>query len=354
MPVNTDTSTDQWQDHLRRKGWAIVPGVISPQQSQAMIDGFWKWTQRTCGAKPDQPSSWRNIHKLYLKHGMLIQHWSVGHMQPIWDLRDNDNVISIFQQIHNCRDLAVSFDGASISLPPEVTGRGWHRKDWLHIDQSLRRSDFECVQGWVTPLEVRPGDATLSLLEGSHLHHADFARHVAGPDNEPSVSCSPKDWHMLTDEEILWFRNRGCRRVDVQCPAGAMVLWDSRTVHSGRAPLKNRLESNLRMVAYISMMPRRLLTLADKKKKHRALLEGRTTNHWAAKRVRLFPKLPRTYGGVLPNVPSYSPPLLSRRAARMAGWDAPETCPLVLTDPVAREAAVVSALSKSASRRRNL
>lgn len=333
-----------WQDHLRRRGWAVVPDVISPQQCQAMIDGFWEWTRRTCGAAPDRPESWRSIHNLYPKHGMLLQHWAVGHMQAIWDLRDNDNVIRVFQKIHHCRDLTVSFDGASISLPPEVTRRGWHRQDWLHIDQSLRRSGFECVQGWVTPLEVGPGDATLSLLEGSHLLHADFARHVAGPDKTPAAACSPKDWHMLSDPDLRWFRDRGCRRVDVRCPAGAMVLWDSRTVHSGRAPLRNRPKPNPRMVAYISMMPRRLLTPAEKKKKRKALLEGRTTNHWAATRVRLFPKLPRTYNNPLPDVPPYAPPLLSLRAARMAGWDAPKRCPLTIPDRAKREAAVAAAL----------
>ena len=48
---------------------------------------------------------------------MLVQHFQVGHMQQIWDVRQHKNVQKVFQDIWGTEDLAVSFDGCSFGLP---------------------------------------------------------------------------------------------------------------------------------------------------------------------------------------------------------------------------------------------
>jgi hypothetical protein len=253
-------------------------------------------------------------------------------MQAIWDVRCKPNVLNIFEKIWNTSDLQVSFDGASTGFAPETTNRGWHTNNWLHLDQSPQRNEFECVQGWVTAFDVGPQDGTLIVLEGSHLLHKAFAIEFG----LNKLKKCRSDWFKLEQQHIDWYIGQGCKLVAIECPKGSMVLWESRTVHAGRAPVKGRLVPRHRMVAYISMMPSSMLTKRDREKKKRACMEGRLTSHWASKNVKLFPKWPRTYGAPLPSIPDYIPPHLTERGARLAGWEDPSECPLTIVDWDAR------------------
>jgi hypothetical protein len=57
------------------------------------------------------------------------------------------------------------------------------------------------------------------------------------------------------------------------------------------------------------MMPRDKASKANIDKKIKAFDNLRTTTHWA-NRTKLFSKMPRTYGGPIPNVKQINPPVL--------------------------------------------
>ena len=325
----------KFTEQLHRDGYAIVPNVLTPAECDNLATGFWNfWNTQTDGLiQREDTSTWKNIFKYFPNHGMLFQHWSIGHMQEIWDVRSNPNVKSVFESIWGTTDLTVSFDGASTGLAPEITGRGWHRDDWLHLDQSPHRNEFECVQSWVTAYDVGPGDGTLQLLKGSHLLHREFADHF----NLRKDKRYRSDWFKLTQEHVDWYLARGCEKIAIECPAGSMVLWESRTVHAGRSAVRGRPVARNRMVAYVSYMPISKLTPKEARKKQKAIVNGRLTNHWAASRVKLFAKHPRTYGNPMPNPKPYKPPYLSLEGAKLAGWiHNPEQCPLTIQDPEQR------------------
>ena len=125
-------------------------------------------------------------------------------------------------------DLLVSFDGASFHFSPETTGFGWYNPDksWLHSDQSYLRNGLECVQGWINAYDTNEGDATLTFLEGSNRFHTDFANQF-----NPTSS---DDWFVLKQEHLNWYSNtKACIKVNIKCPVGSLVLWDSRTIHCG-------------------------------------------------------------------------------------------------------------------------
>lgn len=333
-------------DHLREHGYVIVPNVLNATECQRMQDGFWEFWQAR-GVTRD-PSTWKNLYNYFPNHGMLIQHYGFGHCQAIWDVREK--VKPIFADLWGTDRLTTSFDGGSMGVPPEVTGRGWHHKDWLHLDQSPTRNGLEAYQSWVTPLDVREGDGTLTVLKGSHKKHAEFADRFSLrvlPDDSTKVKHQKKqDWFKLTQEHVDWY---DCEQVDITCPAGSMVVWDSRTVHAGKAPRKGRAAPNLRMVAYVCMQPDRL-TDSLRKKKQIALLEGRMTSHWA-NRVKLFGKKPRTYGKPLPPELTYVPPCLTETTAALAGFQG--DCPLTIQDATARAAAANTLLQQLKKRKRH-
>jgi ectoine hydroxylase-related dioxygenase (phytanoyl-CoA dioxygenase family) len=311
------TNLESIIETLEKYGVAIIPSLLNQTEINNMNNGMWDFLEYITGdfdipINRNKKESWKSFYNLYPMHSMLIQHWSIGHAQHVWDLRQNPKIVDVFAKIWNCNreDLLTSFDASSFHFPPEDTNRGYFRQPWLHCDQSFTRNDFECVQSWVTGYDVHEDDATLLFLEKSHLYHQEFKDHFEIEKKE--------DWLQLSEEQIKFYLDKGCEQKRISCPAGSLVLWDSRTIHCGSEPIKGREHKTFRNVSYICMMPRKLSTKANIEKKVKAFNNLRTTTHWAH-RTKLFSKMPRTYGGVIPNVKQINPPTLSELGKKLAG-----------------------------------
>ena len=289
-------------------GVAIIPNLLNTQECHDMLQGLWDYfthiTQNwETPITKDNPSSWKLIHTLFPLHSMLIQHWGIGHCQAVWNVRQNPKIIEVFSHLWNTNDLLVSFDGASFNMPPETTGRGWNRNNtWFHCDQSFTNNEFTCVQSWVTALDVNPGDATLSFLEGSHQYHGELAKTFGITDKT--------DWYKLNREQEEFYLDKGCSHQKISCPSGSLVLWDSRTIHCGTEAFRERTNPNQRAVIYLCYMPRSLAKPGALKKRRKAFNELRMTTHLAHK-PKLFPVNPRTYGNPIPNINPVSTPELN-------------------------------------------
>jgi ectoine hydroxylase-related dioxygenase (phytanoyl-CoA dioxygenase family) len=323
------TTKDELKHKLDTYGVAIVPNVLNAEECAALESGMWAdiehiTQQFDTPIKKNDPNTWNEWYKLYPKHAMLMQNYQIGHTQTVWDVRQNPKVVKPFTDIWNVQssDLLCSFDGISFHMPPEQTNRGWFRNNWLHTDQSYTRNKFECIQGWVTANEVRDGDGTLTFLKGSHKYHKDAAVKFNITDEYAKFSSKDKeDWVKLTPEQQYFYTNEcNCVQECIKCPAGSMVLWDSRTIHCGREPTRGREKENIRCIAYVCMTPRSLATSANLRKKTTAFEELRMTTHWPHK-PKLFGKHPRTYGGPLPNVTEINPPILAHLGRRLAGYE---------------------------------
>lgn len=313
------TTIEQVNDTLEKYGVAVLPSLLNEKECQNINDGVVNFFEYITSEweNPFQfknKKTWRELYKLYPMHSMLYQHWKIGHSQYIWDVRQNLKVISVFAKIWDCKneDLLVSFDGASFHLPPEEINRGWYNKTWLHSDQSFTRNDKECIQSLITSLDVNDGDATFCFLEKSHKYHKEFS---------VSYGITEKnDWYKLNDTEVNFFKNKGCEMHKIKCPAGSMILWDSRTIHCGVEALKRRKKSNFRSVVYVCMTPRKLCSDKNLEKRIKAFEEMRMTTHWPHK-PKLFPITPRTYGkGDIPKVKEIPKPVLSERGKKLVGY----------------------------------
>jgi len=116
--------------------------------------------------------------------------------------------------------------------------------------------------------------------------------------NQYNPECKD-DWYKLKEGEKDFYLNKGCTEYAVKAGVGSMVFWDSRTIHQGKEPEKTREQENFRIVVYVCMMPRNMSNDKALEKKKKAFNQLRVTNHWA-NNPKLFPKVPRTYGGELP------------------------------------------------------
>lgn len=311
------TTPDGIKATIDKFGVAIVPNILTDNECKKMVSGMWDYFEHISqGYKTpitrEDKKSWKEIYSLFPMHGMLFQHFYCGHSQVCWDLRQNEKIVDIFAKLWSCKkdELLVSFDGFSFGMPPEVTKRGWG-KTWYHTDQSYTRTDFECIQSWVTGLDVKQGDATLGFMEGSNKYHEEF-RKTFGVSN-------PSDWYKLNPTEEFFYKSKGCEYKRVMCPKGSMVFWDSRTIHCGVNPVKGRKQSDMRSVVYLCYQPRSAITEANLKKKQKAFKEMRMTTHYPVK-IKLFGMTPRTYGKEIPKITLIPPPTLTDLGKKLAGF----------------------------------
>jgi ectoine hydroxylase-related dioxygenase (phytanoyl-CoA dioxygenase family) len=305
------------KETIEKYGVAVVPNVLNEEECGNMVDGMWKYFEHISQdwetpVDRNNKDTWRGVYSLFPLHGMLFQHFNCGHSQASWDLRQNPKIVKIFAEIWECtpEELLVSFDGFSFGLPPEETKKGWCGT-WYHTDQSFMRPEFECIQSWVTGLDVAKGDATLGFMEASNTYHEEFA--------ETFGVTSKHDWYKLNKEEEKFYSDKGCEYKRIKCPKGSMVFWDSRTIHCGVSPCKTRENSDLRSVIYLCYQPRKLISNANLKKKKEAFENMRTTSHYPCK-PKLFAKYPRTYGRPVPEINVIDEPKLTPLGKKLAGF----------------------------------
>ena len=301
---------------LDEYGVAVVPNVLSEAECVQFRDRIWLELKHVTQNRFDitDEKTWKEFYNFYPLHSMLLQHFSLGHMQPIWDIRSHPKVCEVFEKIWdiNKNDLLVSFDGLSVHLPPEKTRKGWYmNNNWFHTDQSFKKKGRRCIQGFVNLYPVNEKDATLAVLEKSHNFHEYF--------NDTNKPESNGDWYKLNADETQFYLDRGCNKYAVKAPIGSLVLWDSRLIHQGKEAEKSRDKPNFRMIPYICMLPREMATEKALQKKRKAYEDLRVTNHWPNE-PKLFPKVPRTYGGVIPEFNKIHPPVLNDVGRRLAGF----------------------------------
>lgn len=320
MYKNYDTTVEKLSEKLEEYGVAVIPNVLTHDETKQLQTDMWTLlsyltTNMEHPIQKDKPETWSSFYELYPLHSMLLQHYSIGHHQVVWDIRQNKNIVDIFSKIWNTKpeDLLVSFDGLSIHLPPEKTGKGWFSKHWYHTDQSLKRHDNESIQGFITAFDVKEHDATLAILEKSHKYHKDLA--------DLYTEHSEKDWYSLSKEEIDFYKSKGCEERFVLASAGSLILWNSKTIHSGKEPGRKRKEENFRFVIYVCMTPRSKSNKKELKKKQEAFNNKIMTSHWPHK-VIPFPTKPKRQFTkvVMPDIPPMEPPKLTELGLKLAGF----------------------------------
>jgi len=306
-------------EQLEKYGVAVIPDVLNLEEISNMKNGMWDTVEHLsslCQVPIDRtdPETWNTWYSLNPTHNMLMQSYSIGHAQFIWDIRQNSNVSNVFSKIWSCQpdELLTSFDAVSFHLPPEVTGKGWYKdNDWFHVDAAYTRPQFECVQGFVTGYDINEDDGSLTFLEGSHKYHQEFAKEF----NE----TNDIDWYQLEDEKLDFYHNKDCYRYSIKASAGSLVLWDSRTVHCGMEPLKTRKEPNFRLATYVCMTPRVWCEEETIKQRINAFENMYMTTH-CPHRPKLFSKKPRTYNDNIPYVPKMPKPLLNEVGMKLVGY----------------------------------
>ena len=333
LPYKTyDATIDNFKDVLKEYGVCVIPNIFTNDECIKLQNDIWNdinYIQQNRFNINDQ-STWKYFYDFLPLHAMLIQHHSIAHLQSIWNIRQNELIGDIFAKLWNLtkEDLYTSFDGISLSLPPEITKKGWFlNNEWLHTDQGINKmncicdsfnhnndciinTQYYCIQGLVNLYDVNDGDSTLCILEKSHKYHESFLNHKKHQDKE--------DWIKISPDDKQYFLDRGCEKICVKAKKGSLILWDSRVFHQGMEVSKYRQNMNYRMAVYICLLPKNRLTNKDKERRKKAFNELRVTNHYGTK---LFPKTPRTYGVELKEFNKPNIPILNNYGKSLLGFN---------------------------------
>jgi hypothetical protein len=343
-----ETTVENVREVLERDGVCVIPNVITGEELEAMRDGMWDTlghlTQNLDTPVSRDPSTWHAFQQLKpLRHTMLHD-FGIGQAQVCWDVRQNPRVAEVFARVWGVpvEKLLTSTDGMTVHFPDElippgarhpsaldeqgtaavqkVAFYGGPATDWFHVDQDPAAVGLLCVQGLVTAWDVNDGDATLAVLRGSHHHLADYAREF-----ELKMGKSSNGFHRIPDgPRRAFFDARGCERVSVRCPAGSLVLWDSRTTHCGSLPQRGRATPAIRFVVYVCMLPRPADERERKEvldRKQQVLAQQGTTSHWPLGE-KVFPRA-STCTSTGKAIPSLPPPVLTPLGRILAGLDDP-------------------------------
>ena len=273
-----------------RHGFAIVEDALSKEQCRDVIDGIWDSMEKiTSGLKTplkrNDSRTWPSIkqqshmHNIYTDHGIV-------HAEFMWRLRQNEKIMRVFSDLYACKpeDLLVSYDGVSVQTPPENGNRGgWYKNCWYHVDQSYTRPEKECFQSWVTGIDVNPGDYTISFFVDSHHSFKDFGEYF-------NITNRGDFFKLKTQEQMQFYESRH-DQIRITCKAGSMVVWDSRLLHSGLEPLKDRETPNTRMVCFLSYSPRQGVPQWVLLKRRRLFETRRATTHWSGAHMKTAPSM---------------------------------------------------------------
>lgn len=285
---------------LAEHGFEIVEDVVHTTLLTAAKQGMDKWLLDYCNVDVStvvagkKPKTWP-----LNKHG-IIQNYGVNHLQCIWDIRMDPNLVGTAMSKYEANgikctstnDMLVSYDGVCIMYPYSDASIRM-MKMTPHLDQSKKvhntyafpdHYSFQCIQGLVPIIDMHENHGTFEVYVGSHKYYKDIIDRVG-------------DLWKLSEDDVQYLLEKGCKAHRISAKAGSYVMWDGRTTHSAQVHKKDipLADRKWRYVVYACYQPRSFCATKDIKRRIKYFEELRGHNHLAANPV-LFPKTPRTYG----------------------------------------------------------
>tara|TARA_Y100000994_G_C15586439_1_gene398731 strand:- start:35 stop:904 length:870 start_codon:yes stop_codon:yes gene_type:complete len=262
------------KEHLNNHGWCIVPNVLSNEEVKEAKQMFYNW--QTTIKNHDYLHNTIDPHSIYKYH-------EAGHQEHAWFIRTRPKVKEVFSGLWNTDELVVSFDGSC------YVSKECKKKDaiWTHSDQAPSIQKLACYQGFVSLTNNK--ERTLVVYDKTHLIHNEYFKRKNIMNNE--------NWNLIDKQDVM--NAHKLKRV-LTVPAGALVLWDSRTFHQNQygAPC-----SEERMVQYVCFLPKNNAKNSEQMriKRKKYFEERRTTSHWPYP-IRVNALQPRTFGNKNKNI----------------------------------------------------
>ena len=264
-PTFNKNAVDYWKEYLAEEGYVVLHNILEPEQVTTGIEHFWRsWNRVSPGFVRGDPTTWSiQTAPMMFAKGMAVFN-GFGQSDFMWYLRTQPQIVGIFEEVHNTKDLVSSFDGFSVFFSKKQKSKAW----W-HIDQHPENPVYS-VQGAYNFFSVTQESAGFTVVPKSHRTFT-------------PQTTNKKDWIQIDDPITT-------QGVKLLVPENSFVLWNSRTIHAntGMSCKKDPFKLD-RLSAYITFAPRRI---ENKNKQLRELSykTGDTCSHWANKNeIKRYP-----------------------------------------------------------------
>jgi hypothetical protein len=218
----------------------------------------------------------------------------VSNIPTVWEIRNHEKVKKIFNLLYSklrnkkYNKYIVSNDG--INIIPNQVGPfdSKKRKDWPHVDQTIKGEPLKCIQGQAVLTNTT---ACFRATVGSY-HLFDEILDLLKVDEKDK-----SNWLKFNDDTVKNFveKNGYEWQTPILSPKGSFIVWSSTTIHSARYALHKEVEDKKdywkgwRGVVYVSYRPIDEFNKGQLARRAKIVPENRTTNHWSTK---MFPKTP--------------------------------------------------------------
>lgn len=211
--VTSGALTDSQVEHAKDLFWEFIHGL--PNRINGLYEGYTRGD-----VSRDDPTTW--FDPLWPADPLtgICSRFGSNHSPFAWFVRSQKRVKEVFAAVWNDDDLLVSFDAINAFRPWQVCPKWKTQGGWFHVDQNFRQApDRCCVQGLVSLFDATPSTGGLCVIPRSQKQF------VACGQRHPAVERHYLD---VNPNDPLLQKVAG--RL-VQCRAGDLVLWDSRTIH---------------------------------------------------------------------------------------------------------------------------
>ncbi|KAF2087330.1 hypothetical protein K490DRAFT_56946 [Saccharata proteae CBS 121410] len=261
---------NDWRDDLFRDGFAVVKGAVPAERCTHYIDSMYSWLEKfPYGFKRSDTSTWTADHLPANIKGGMYHGYSVQHEKFVWEARLEPGVLDAFALLWGTDKLIASFDGINFTLPTSDR-KPWDA--WPHIDQSPYRTGLQCAQGIINFAENGPKDGGLMVLKGSHR----WTEKYFESHEKDQKTWGSTDWFGFKEDEVDWFKERGCEVMKVCAGPGDLIIWDSRTMHWNVVPEGEQT----RALVYACYAPAKFAKPETLEKKKQFFEERLGTTHW--------------------------------------------------------------------------
>jgi len=272
-----DLDDANWVSYLADNGYVVIKAVADEEQVQTAIDLFWKHFERTKKVQRHDFESWKQWNTD--KRGIVVDA-EVIQSAGAWYVRGLPKIKQAYQKIWNEDNLIVSMDSLLLWKPWWLNpgGRWLPLTEGFHVDQNpFQKPDKLCVQGMVPLYDVTEAIGGLEVVPQSHLPKSQETLRT----HCPRFDGAGDFCRIMRNNPVVVSNGRKL----LMAQAGDLILWDSRTIHSGFVgPAKGLGEQDpprlARLTQTVCMIPRSRATPRILEKRRIGFEQGHGFTHW--------------------------------------------------------------------------
>eukprot|EP00008_Paramoeba_atlantica_P008884 CAMPEP_0201495730 /NCGR_PEP_ID=MMETSP0151_2-20130828/55691_1 /ASSEMBLY_ACC=CAM_ASM_000257 /TAXON_ID=200890 /ORGANISM="Paramoeba atlantica, Strain 621/1 / CCAP 1560/9" /LENGTH=272 /DNA_ID=CAMNT_0047884985 /DNA_START=57 /DNA_END=872 /DNA_ORIENTATION=+ len=231
---------------LQEDGVVVIEGVFTPGECSDFCDQIAQSLAKLCPQlAPRDKKTWTQANLPSGPRSGLFQSL-VANFPVVWEIRSDPRIRQIFTSAYSglrgypVEEFFSSLDGINVrphKAPFQEEENPHKYTDWAHLDQTLRKNRYWCIQGQVVLSDTT---ACFRASPKSHLIYEDLL------DINDIPETSKSNWCKFRPRNIPQVRKKieeagGAFQVPVRTKRGSMILWLSSTVHSAMTQLRSPL-----------------------------------------------------------------------------------------------------------------